>query len=153
MFDSSLDIKSSPRVCKFRKIENRIHWNGTLGKIPLITWLSLENILAFLFFCLYRDLFWEDRPTWCTVVKIMFPKLYLKKKKNYRFVTSRVKTEANNISQTWNEYDGLWDKTVMLVQNMKRMHLRPSVNFLKAVLSSAVKLIIKIGQQITVAKF
>lgn len=41
----------------------------------------------------------------------------------------------------------------MLVQNMKRMHLRPSVNFLKAVLSSAVKLIIKIGQQITVAKF
>ena len=151
MFDSSLDIKSSPRVCKFRKIENRIHWNGTLGKIPLITWLSLENILAFLFFCLYRDLFWEDRPTWCTVVKIMFPKLYLKKTKTID--SWQVELKRKQISQTWNEYEGLWDKTVMLVQNMKRMHLRPSVDFLKAVLSSAVKLIIKIGQQITVAKF
>lgn len=44
-------------------------------------------------------------------------------------------------------------KFTMLVQNMKRMHLRPSVNFLKAVLSLAVKIIIKIGQEITVAKF
>ena len=65
----------------------------------------------------------------------------------------QVELKRKQISQTWNEYEGLWDKTVMLLQNMKRMHLRPSVNFLKAVLSSAVKLIIKIGQQITVAKF
>ena len=65
----------------------------------------------------------------------------------------QVELKRKQISQTWNEYEGLWDKTVMLVQNMKRMHLPPSVNFLKAVLSSAVKLIIKIGQQITVAKF
>lgn len=74
-----------------------------------------------------------------------------KKKKNID--SWQVELKRKQISQTWNEYEGLWDKTVMLLQNMKRMHLRPSVNFLKAVLSSAVKLIIKIGQQITVAKF
>lgn len=76
----------------------------------------------------------------------------LPKKKIY-IDSWQVELKRKQISQTWNEYEGLWDKTVMLLQNMKRMHLRPSVNFLKAVLSSAVKLIIKIGQQITVAKF
>lgn len=77
----------------------------------------------------------------------------LLKKKKKTIDSWQVELKRKQISQTWNEYEGLWDKTVMLVQNMKRMHLRPSVNFLKAVLSSAVKLIIKIGQQITVAKF
>lgn len=77
----------------------------------------------------------------------------LLKKKKKTIDSWQVELKRKQISQTWNEYEGLWDKTVMLLQNMKRMHLRPSVNFLKAVLSSAVKLIIKIGQQITVAKF
>ena len=77
----------------------------------------------------------------------------LLKKKKKTIDSWQVELKRKQISQTWNEYEGLWDKTVMLVQNMKRTHLRPSVNFLKAVLSSAVKLIIKIGQQITVAKF